>query len=176
MARNQYYKDYRVVERVDERGRLRRESEYTGDPYRCAAEGAALRKEKRRALAVCGLGFVLFVVALLPFSAAAQRAYVILPFVFSALPLGILAEMLFSLPADRPLDRRMADRLANRYPAGALFLILLPGFALAGEGAAALGAGGFTAGDGVFAACAAGLVGCGLYLFKKRRSFDTRRI
>lgn len=176
MAKKDYYSDYRVVERVDERGRRRKDFEYIGAPYRCMAEGEELRREKRRAVIAGVLGYIAYVVALLPASAASHTIYITLPFVFAALPLGIALKQTVTLPTDKPLERRTAERLADHYPAAALFTSVLPLLALAGEGVCALKGGVLTSGDALFSICAALLAACGVYLFIKRRSFDTRKI
>lgn len=176
MAGKKYTNDYRLTERVDDRGRVRRETEYVGPRYRAVLGPDDFRRQRRLALFVCAAGFAAFAAALVPRSAASHRAYIALPFVFSVLPLGIAGETLLSVPRDGgALERRQADRLANRYPAAALFVVLLCAAALIGEGAYALSGGALSAGDAVFSLFAALYGACGVFLFRKRRSFDTRK-
>ena len=176
MARNRYESDYRLTERVDPRGRVRRDAEYIGTEYRYVLEPAALRRARRGVLIACAAGAAAFIGALLPHSAASHTIYITLPFVFTALPLGIAAETVLSAPrGGGTLERRQADRLSNRFPAAAAFIVILCGIALIGEGVRALTGGDLSAGDAVFSACAALEAACGVFLLNKRRSFDTRK-
>ena len=175
MAKKKYRDDYRLTERIDDRGRTRRDIEYIGGHYRYILAPAALRRDRRSVLAVCGIGAAAFICALLPRSAASNTIYITLPFAFTALPLGIAIETVLSAPrGEEPLERRQADRLKNRYPAAAISIAALSAVSLLGEGIYALRGGPLSGGDGVFALCAALLAACGVFLWNKRRSFDTR--
>ena len=177
MAGKKYRDDYRLTERVDARGRIRQEAEYVGAEYRWRLEPGIVLRERRRALAACAVGAAAYIGALLPRSAASHEFYIALPFVFAALPLGLILGLLLSLPGGgAPLRRRTADRLANRYPGSAVFIVVLSAASLLGEGIWALRGGELSAGDAVFCVCAAVLAAAGVYLLKKRRSFDTREI
>ncbi|MBR1780976.1 MAG: hypothetical protein IJ751_06200, partial [Oscillospiraceae bacterium] len=127
MARNKFIRDYRLTERTDERGKTRRDYAYVGDAYHYVFPADAVRRTKRNLLICCAVGFAAFLGALLPRSAAAYIIYITLPFVFSALPLGIAAEAVLTAPRpDRPMERRQADKLENRLPAAAVFVVILP--------------------------------------------------
>lgn len=176
MAKNKYISDYRLEERVDSRGRVRKDYVYVGEHFRFCLEPAALRQERRHVLILCAVGVAAFVAALMPASAASHTAYITLPFIFAALPLGIVIETVISAPVGEALlERRQADRLANRYPAASIFILLLSVVSLLGEGVFGLRGGHYVPGDAVFSLCAALLASCGGFLLHKRRSFDTRK-
>ena len=174
VARNRYVGDYRLVEDVSERGRIKTEYEYIGSPYAYTDEKAAARA-KKNASAACALGWIAYIGAMLPVSAAMRTFYVSLPFIFSAVPLALLADTLLGvLRAKPPLEHRHADRLENRYPASAFFLLLLPLVSLIGEGIQLLTGAAMSAGDGVFALCAAALALCGAAAFRQRDRLKCR--
>ena len=176
MARKKYMGDYRLTERVDTRGRIHKDLEYTGPVYYYALEENALNRQRRAVLMICAVAAAAFIGALIPHSAASGTFYITLPFVFAALPLGILTELILSAPkGGQTLERRQADRFENRYPAASVFITALCAVSLAGEGIYALAGGELSGGDAVFSACAALMGACGVLLFNKRRSFDTRK-
>ena len=176
MARNKYVRDYRLVENIDERGRVRTETEYIGDSYFFVRPTDAAR-EKKIALALCAAGWIAFVLALTPNSAAMRTVYVALPFAFTALPLGMLTELAISTALARePLEHYQADKLENSYPPRAMATALLPGIALIGQAVRwILGPGGMGWGDVVFTVCAAVVVCCGALAFTRRKGLDVRK-
>ena len=178
MARDKYIKDYRLLESVDGRGRLRVDYEYIGAYYRFAAGSAAALKAGRRALALCALGWTAFFSALVPPSTAMRTIYVSLPFAFSALPLGMLTALAFSArKAAEPMEHPLADQLTNAYPPRALFTAILPGTALLGEGIRLLtGPGDLLPGDGIFALGALTLTICGALAFAGRKALAAEKI
>lgn len=174
MARNKYIRDYRLLESIDERGRIRVDYEYAGEYYRFTAGPAAALRQKRRSLLLCAAGWAAFVLSLLPESRGMRTLYVSLPFAFSALPLGMLTALLLSVkPTDEPMEHPQADKLNNAYPPRALAAALLPAAALAGEGIRfALGPGDMLPGDGVLALGALGLTVCGALAFAGRKALS----
>lgn len=167
MSRNRYVGDYRLLESIDGRGRIKTDYEYIGADYGFAEGSQAARRALLRALACCGLGWLAFVGALIPVSTAMRTIYVSLPFAFAALPLGLMtATVVRTLRAREPLEHRHADQLENRCPACSFFAMLLSGVALAGELVNLLRGAAFMAGDIVFCACAAALLGCGVAAHK----------
>lgn len=177
MARNKYVKDYRLLESVDERGRIRVKSEYIGRYYVFAAGEKNAAAEKKRMTALCVLGWIAFVSALLPPSAAMSAAYIALPFVFAALPLGMLTSAVLSIPAGAgPMERRTADRIENALPPRALFAAALSGAALVGQLARlAFTRDGLWPGDAVFSLAAAVLAACGAAVFSRRGKLALRQ-
>ncbi len=176
MARNKYIKDYRLLETVDERGRIRVESQYIGRYYVFAAGAEAVRREKRRLLGLCALGWAAFLAALLPVSTAMHTAYISIPFAFAALPLGMLTASLLELPTDgAPMEHRLADRTENSLPPRALFTAALPAAALVGQLLRwAITRQGFWPGDTVFSLGALSLAVCGAAAYSRRRCFVLR--
>ena len=169
MARKRYIKDYRLVESVDDRGRIQTAYEYIGPAYGYVLGAQTVRKERRRLLVVIILGWLAFFGALLPDAGSMHGVYVALPFVFGALPLGIVTDIvLTALPKAEPLRHQQADRLANRYPPAALFTAILPGISLLGALVRLLLGGDVSRDDGAFALCAGAIIACGWYLFSRK--------
>ena len=161
MSRNRYVGDYRIVESVDGRGRVRSDYEYIGAPYAYAGDAQMVKAARARVALCCLMGWAAWVAALFPVSAAMRALYVALPFAFAAIPLALWAGTAVSLFRTRePFEHRHADRLENHAPACTFFVALLGCVALAGEGVNALRGAELLPGDGVFAACAAVLVAC----------------
>lgn len=172
-----YLSDYRVTERVDAAGRVRREREYIGGRYCYALGPAALKRAKTQALVLCAVGWASFAAALMPDSAASRTFYAVFPFLFAAIPIGLVTEIVLSAPkGEEPMERRQADKLTDRYPAAAVFIVILSALSLVGEGVYGLLGGAYMTGDIVFSLCSAFLAMCGVLLLIKRRSFDIRRI
>ncbi len=164
MSRNRYVGDYRLVERINQRGRVQTDYEYIGAAYVYAEGTSAATAALKRALAACAVGWLAFVGALIGPSAASKTLWVILPFAFAALPLGLMtAPVARALRAKEPLEHRHADQLENRCPASSFFTVALPGIALVGEGVNLFRGVPMAAGDLAFAVCAALLIGVGLH-------------
>jgi len=175
MARKKNIRDYRLIETIDERGRIRSDYEYIGKDYVYVLDEGAVRHEKRTLLILVSAGWLAFLGALLPNAAGMRALYVALPLLFSAIPLGVMTDtLLTAAPAAGPLRHQQADMLENRYPPAALWTAILPGAALLGEllrwvlGAAMNG------GDIALILCAAVLVGVGVYAFSRRGRFACR--
>ncbi len=175
MARNRYVKDYRLVETVSESGRIKTSYEYIGREYVFAAAPAAVSRDKKIALALCPLLWVLFVGAMVPVSFAARTTYIILPFAFTAIALGVMTDILFSVClAKPPLEHRIADRINNRFPPAALGAAFLPAAALIGQLLRIALGGEIRGGDWVFMACAALIAAGSSYLFGFRKKLAVR--
>ena len=163
MSRNRYVGDYRIVESMDARGRIRSDSEYIGTPYVYEGDDASVRAARRRMTACCAGGWAGFVAALLPASRAMHTWYISLPFAFAALPLALITGVTAQLyRAKPPFERRHADLLENRAPARTFFAMLLSGIAFIGEAAGALRGAALMRGDAVFSLGCAALFACGL--------------
>lgn len=163
MARKKYARDYRLNESLDERGRIRTEAEYIGVYYRYVSGAETARGALKTLLGFTVLAWALFLCSLLPHSTASLTMYVMLPYLFTALPLGMMTAALLQLrAAGERLDHRTADLAGERVPACSLWMLLLPGLSLLGEGIAlSLGRGPFLPGDAVFLLCAIGTGVCG---------------
>ena len=175
MISRKYSGDYRLVDNVTERGGIRTEAEYVGgDYFFCSGRETAARLGARLtalSLALCAC----YVAALLPRSGASRVMYAVLPFAFSALPLGFLTgSSLALLRAREPLRRETADKISHRLPACALWALILSAAGRLGEGAAALsGDGRMLWGDIVFSVCAAAIAGGSGLVFSRRSLLRT---
>ena len=162
MSRNRYVGDYRIVERLDGKGRVRSESEYIGKRYGYEADGVTVRRARAIATACCALGWAAYLMALLPQSTATRTVYTSLPFIFQAIPLALTTGTAFSLwTAKPPFEHRHADRLQNRAPAGTFFMMALAVTALIGEAVNLMRGLALTGGDGLFCLGAAVIFVCG---------------
>ena len=163
MSRNRYVGDYRIIESIDSRGRIRSDYEYIGAPWSYGEDAQTVRVAKRNVAVCCLVGWSAWLAALLPLSAATRALYASLPLIFAAVPLALntaLAGRL--LRVKEPFEHRHADQIANRGPACSFFTILLGIAALVGEAVNALRGAALLPGDGVFCAGAAALAGCGI--------------
>lgn len=177
MAGKKHIKDYRLVETVDERGRIHTSHEYIGSYYRFALEADELRREKRLYLALCAVAAAAFLAALVPRSAATRTLYTALPFVFSALPLGIAVEALVTVfRAKPPLESIHVTRLERRVPASLLSAAVLSGVSLPGELVSLFIGVSMTAGDIVFSLCAAVECAACLWMFTRRGRLSVTEI
>ena len=107
MSRNRYVGDYRLVESIDGRGRIKTDYEYIGAAYFYAEGADAARRALRRIAIGCAAGWLAFVGALTPVSSAMRTLFTALPFAFAALPLGLMSGVaLGALRAKEPLEHR----------------------------------------------------------------------
>ncbi len=178
MAVDRYSRDYRLVETVDEKGRIHTDTEYIGAHYRFARGLPEVRTAARKMAACCLLGWLGFLAALYLPSIAMKRLYAALPCAFSALPLWFLSSAVWTgLRAGEKLSRREAERVNSRLPAAALFLMLLPAAACLGALAALLPAGASPLpGDWAFFGGCLLCVLCGLFCFMGRRAVAAEQI
>lgn len=175
MSRNRYVKDYRLVETVSESGRIKTSYEYIGKEYVFAGEAGQVARDKKIALALCPLLWALFIGAMIPRSEATRSLYIILPYAFTAIALGIATDILFSVClAKPPMEHRYADRMNNRFPPAALGAAFLPGLSLFAQLLRIIIKGGMLPGDWVFIACAALLTAGGCRLFGLRKRLAVR--
>ena len=170
MAGKKYTRDYRLNDSLDERGRIRTETEYIGVYFRYAAGADAARGACGRMLCLTGGAAACFVLSLLPRSTASLTLYVMLPYLFTALPIGLLLAALLRLRGrGERLDHRAADQANDRVPGCCLWLMLLPGVSLLGEGIAlTFGRAAFLPGDGLFLAFALGTGLLGMLCFREK--------
>lgn len=176
VAGKNYRNDYRVVRRVGPGGRRFRDVEYIGEAYSYPQGPEETDRQRRGAVILCAAGAAVFIAALIPVSAASHTFWITFPFLFAAVPLGLIAEAVITAPkGGKTLERRQADKLAERYPAACVFLIGLCALSLVGEIVCAVRGGAEGTGDIVFSVCDAALCVCGVLLFHKRRSFDIRK-
>ena len=163
MSRNRYVSDYHLADSLDERGRIRTEVEYVGSLYSFSAPAEKVRQAKKRSLGLCAAGWVAYIGAMIPLSAAMRTVYTALPFALAAVPLALLTgTVLEVMPLKERFLHRYADRLENRYPASAAFLVFLPALCLVGEAVSLLRGAAVTAGDLLYSLGAAVLLAAGI--------------
>ncbi len=97
MSRNRYVGDYRIVESIDARGRVKSDYEYIGAPYVYAGDATAVKAARSRVALCCAVGWAAWLSALIPISSAMRALYVALPFAFAAIPLALTAGTAVSL-------------------------------------------------------------------------------
>ena len=188
MTPDRYAKDYKLVETVDQSGKTGFAYAYSGPSYAPAHDV----KKSRRILAGTVVGWICFIVALLPPSHAMHVIWISIPFVFTAIPLWMLLKVALLLGRAQHssgkkqdggvrsrerthegdegslLRNKEADLLTNVYPAAAMFAFVLPALALIGQGIALARGQWILPGDAVFAVCAALVCAAGIVLFRTR--------
>ena len=176
MAQNRHIRDYRLVETIDERGRIRTDYEYIGNDYYYLRGAEAVIRDRRTARIVCAAAWAAFVGGLLPNSGGMRTLWVSMPYIFTAVPLGVLTETLITaVPEKEPLQHRQADRLENRFPPASLAAAALPLISLVGEGIDLLLARPLNGGDAVLSLCAAMMAVCAAFVFSRRKRFGVRK-
>lgn len=176
MARNRYIGDYRLVEQIDARGRVKTTYEYIGPDYRFVSGWQEAARAGRKALILCAAGAAAFLAALLPGSDVTHRWFVSMPFVIAIVPLVMTGDLILSMPRkESPLEHRQADRMSNRYPAAVLFLTVLCAISLLGALGSMIFSGTASPADAVFCLFAAVCCACGVMLFALRHSFRTEK-
>ena len=169
MAKNKYSRDYRLIEEFSERGRVRTDYEYIGNPWYYSADSNIVEEEKKKALRYVLFASAAFIAALIPYSGMMHKLWIALPFAFSALPLFMLGDLVFALQRFKaPMEHRHADKLNNSYPARALAVLYLAGIAFVGEVIYLILYGVTVPGDTVMVLCTAVIGFCSAMLFRKR--------
>ncbi|MBE5997232.1 MAG: hypothetical protein E7240_07780 [Lachnospiraceae bacterium] len=172
MAKNKYSRDYRLIEEFNERGRVRTDYEYIGNPWHFLVDSSIVEEEKRKALRCVIFAGAAFIAALIPYSGMMHRLWIALPFAFMALPLFMTGDLVFALQQFKePMEHRHADKMNNSYPARTLGLVYLAFIALLGETVYLILYGITVPGDAVMTFCTAVIAACGAVLFRKRKAF-----
>ena len=124
MVSRKYLKDYRVVETIDAKGRVRSDAVYTGGDFTLSPSVGA--GDKRIILCLSILSAVAFLGALIPVTHASRIIYVTLPFVFSALSMYMMiGAAVMLLRVEDVTTREKAEKTANRLPPSALVTAIL---------------------------------------------------
>lgn len=173
MVTRRYIKDYKFSESVTARGGIRTEAVYVGKYYRFEdADGAA--KSARLLLPGALAAWLLFIAALLPRSGASRLMWVILPFAFSALPLGYMTDSAVYLWRRRGavrLIRSETDKIAKRLPVCAFWVLVLSGVSVIALAVTAIAAPEkVNACDLIFGPCAALIAALGGAGFARRET------
>ncbi len=188
MSFNRYVGDYKLNEEFDEKGRVRHETVYIGRPYRFAADEQTVLAGRRKLLLCCAAEAAAWIAAMIPNSDMMHCFYVSLPFAFCAVPLFLLILAAMQIPSGReglmkPMERRHAERFANRIPQSGMFLLILSagaaagtaavwGQLLAGRNGALSGKDIFTGGNLFFSAMAVIAVLLAVLIFRTRTVFS----
>lgn len=176
MVTRKYIKDYKLSESLTERGGIRTEAVYVGRHFEFADEAGAKKCARPLLWGGCG-AWLLFLGALLPRTGASKLMWVILPFAFSALPLGYMtgsAILLWRRRGAARLIRSEAEKLSKRLPVCAFWLMLLAGVSALGLGVTALAAPeSVNVYDVIFGLCAAAMAALGGYGFAVRERLRT---
>ena len=175
MATKKYIKDYRLVEELSEKGRIKTTYEYIGDDYIFTSPKETVERSKKTILIILCCQWALFFLALLPSSSAGLTMYVLLPFVFSALPLGIFSELIYTLwRAQSPMEHFVHDKLENRFRPSCLFAAGIPAAAILCEVVSFfIDSSRFSFGDIVFTVCAAGITALSLFQLRQQPAVKT---
>ena len=177
MAKKKYVQDYEISETIDEKGRVRSVPIYVGS-YFCFCDAAAAKKSGRLLAPAAALGWLAYIVALWLPSGAGKLMYVILPFVFAAVPLWYVSSAVAALlRAGDKLKRSEAEKVAGNLPSASVFGIILTAVALIAEGVTAIAAPEkLNAADIAFAAGAVILCAAFALSFSHRQAVATKLI
>ena len=116
MAKKKYVRDYEISDTIDEKGRVRSVPVYVGS-YFCFCDAAAAKKSGRLLAPAAALGWLAYIMALWLPSGAGKLMYVILPFVFAAVPLWYVSSAVVALlRAGDKLKSSEAETVAGDLP------------------------------------------------------------
>ena len=177
MAIDRYSKDYRLIDSVDGRGRIRSGTEYIGAYYVFASGLDIARRAGKRLTLLCALAWLGFLAALYPPSTAGRTLYAVLPCAVTALPLWLLSTVAYTaLRAGEPLIHRDADRFSLRLPSAAVFTaVLSAGAFLGGVLSILFGGNGMLPGDWVFLAGMLLVFSCALLCRRQVRPLAVKK-
>ena len=131
MSYRKYLQDYQIEEYVDEKGRVRNRAIYVAGDY--VLSPTIPKNDRYYMLAATILSWLTLIGSLIPRTHASELAYVILPFVFSALPMFFMTGAVVALLLDNEqLTRERADKIVNRIPLCPLIATVLSGAAFIG--------------------------------------------
>jgi len=169
MIPRKYLEDYQIVERVDDKGRVRKEAVYIAGDYVFAPPVS--RKERWTIVGLCALAALTFIAALVPATMVARTTYVMVPFILTPVPLYLMSTIAIALVrAGEKMIRSDAERITQRLSPYTLLAAVLPAASLIALLVACLRSlESFQAGDAVFCVMAAACTGSSAVIFKKSR-------
>ena len=171
MISKKYTKDYRVEARLTKRGAVRDEAIYCGDYFTFTRPREDVRRSFRY-LTAAELGMTLL--AILPMCvpcAYCKQMYIVLPLVLSLIPIYLLLTALNRVrTAGESVTREHRDKIANRFPTGALLQLILAGIVLAGS-IVFVFIGELLTIDWIFSALAVLRAAASVLIFLRRREF-----
>lgn len=140
MAKKKYVRDYEFSDTLDSKGRVKSVPVYVGAYFRFC-DAAAAKKSGRILAPAAVVGWLAYLAALWLPSGAGKLMYVILPFVFSVVPLWYVSTAVFALlRAGDKLKRSEAEKVSGNLPSASVFGIILTAAALLAEGITAIAA------------------------------------
>ena len=152
MSYKKYLLDYSVEEYVDDKGRTKKRAVYIAGSY--ILSPAIPMGEKYLMLAATIISWLSLIGAFFPRTHASELAYVILPFVFTLLPLYYMTGAIVTLLLEsEQLTRERADKIVKRLPPCSLISAVLLAAAFIGLAITAIiSRDGMLAGDILFGA------------------------
>ena len=133
MSRNKYAGDYRLDRVLDEKGRVRSQTEYIGKHYRFAAPAGEAAAAAKRLIAAALIGWLLMLAILIPPTAVMHLPYFSVPTAFCVLPLFLISETAIrALRAKEPFEHRLADALTSGLKTKTVVFLVLSSLAFAG--------------------------------------------
>ena len=173
MVSRKYAADYRLENVRDKNGRLKTVAVYKGRYYRFSENPETVRREGRLFALLTGLSVLLFVGALFLNSTLTRQMYVLMPFLFSMLPLGYqVVAVYYILTAPDAFTRERNDKMHDRLAKCTLFVSLFSGASLIGSAIACLvGIVTLDVQGIIFFVAATGLLLSALVMFRKKSVF-----
>lgn len=171
MISKKYTKDYRVEARLTKHGRVRDEAVYCGEHFRFARPIEDVRRSFRY-LAAAELVMALLTILPMCFPCNyCKQMYVVLPLVLSLIPVYLLLTALYRVrAAGETVIREHRDKIANRFPAGALVQLIMAGLVFA-AGVVFVFVGELRTIDWIFCALAGLRAVLAVAVFLRRRDF-----
>lgn len=172
MVSRKYTKDYRVEARLTKRGAVRDEAIYCGDYFRFSRPREDVRRSLRF-LFSAELGIALSVILPMCFPCAyCRQIYIVLPLVLSLIPIYLLFSALYRVKtAGQKVIREHRDKIANRFPAAALFQLITAGIVLVSSIVFLIIIDGLQAIDWIFSALSVLRAAVSVLIFLHRRDF-----
>lgn len=173
MSSKKYVKDYRSIETVDSKGRIRKEYEYIGGSFIFLEAAEVVRRRAKLLAVLCAAGWIFWLLPLLFPNGAMRLPFISVPFIFSALTLWMLSMSAFTAAtAQEPMKHKRSARLTKWLPGTSLATAILVGVALIGTAVAYLfSIGNLNAYDWLYAGCAVMLCADAFICFTQRSFF-----
>ena len=176
MSYRKYMNDYRIEQYVDDKGRTKSMAVYVGGDFILAP--AISVRDKRLVPAMSVVAWIALLGALFPLTGAEHMFYIMLPFIFSTLPLFLLTGPAFLLAFEKePMTRERADKIAGRLPRCSILTALLSGAACLGLViTAVLDRSSMLFGDILFGVLSLVVAAAALLIFIKCRELKARKV
>lgn len=175
LSSKKYVKDYRSIETVDAKGRIRAEYEYIGGNFFYIEEAATVRRKTKLLTALCAAGWIFWLLPLFFNNGAMRLPFISVPYIFTALTLWMVSMSAYTgLTVKEPMKRKPSVRLTSWLSGTSLATAILSGIALTGMVVAFLfDIGSLNAYDCLFAPCATLVCAAAILCFTQRKFFKT---